>query len=103
MSKALPWRRIGEPWSHPPGTPYIAMVKTFDIDQTIAGAIRNAAPGLVAVALCRLGGRDMIEAAKAAAKERGIRILWWNGPVDNTVPPEARPDLKKLKAMTYAC
>lgn len=78
------------------------MIKTFDIDQTIASAIRNAAPGLVAVALCRLGGRDMINAAKAAAKERGIRILWWNGPSVYRGSPEERPDPLLLKAMTDA-
>lgn len=79
------------------------MIKTFDIDQTIASSIRNAAPGLVAVALSRLGGRSMINAAKAAAKERGIRILWWNGPSVHRESPEERPDPLLLKEMTDAC
>lgn len=97
--RMIRWWRVGEPVP-PKGVPFVAMNKSFDIPETVAACIRNAAPGMVAIALCRRGGRAMIGAAKDAAKERGIRILWWNGPQDMTTIPDARPDMKKLKEMT---
>lgn len=30
--------------------------------------------------LSMMGGKQMIYAAETAARERGIRILWWFGP-----------------------
>ena len=62
------------------GQPWIADWRSYDVPETVAAGIRNAAPGLVAVTLSMLGGRKMIEAAELAARERGIRILWWFGP-----------------------
>ncbi len=92
----LKWWRIGEP-QPPPGTLYIAMVKTYDIDKTIANGILNAAPGMVAV-----GGPDMIKAAEEAAVIRRTthpefrRIIWWWGPHDAS---EFREDslIRKIK------
>jgi orotidine-5'-phosphate decarboxylase len=67
-------------WETPPSNgPWVADCKTFDIPETVAACIRNAASGMVAISLCRRGGSRMIEVAEAAAAERGIRILWWNG------------------------
>ena len=80
------WIRRVKPWQHniPPvdGTPWVADVRTYDVPETIAACIRNTSSGCVAISLSRLGGHAMVTAAEAAAKERGIRILWWTGPYD---------------------
>lgn len=80
------WRKLKRVriWQSPPedGTPWLADIRTFDIPETISACIRNAAPGLVAITLSRRGGRQMIDAAEAAAAERGIRVIWWRGPYD---------------------
>jgi orotidine-5'-phosphate decarboxylase len=62
------------------GLPWICDCRTYDIPATIAHCIRNAAPGLVAITLSMMGGKQMIEVAEQAAAERGIRVLWWFGP-----------------------
>lgn len=61
----------------PPSGPWVADCRSFDIPNTIAGMIRNAAPGLVAVTLSPRGGKEMVKRAEHAARKRGIRILWW--------------------------
>jgi orotidine-5'-phosphate decarboxylase len=78
------WVRRIKPWAGLPtdGKPWVADVRSFDIPETVGACIRNAAAGCVAISLSRLGGREMVEAAEAAAKERGIRVLWWTGPFD---------------------
>jgi hypothetical protein len=98
--KMIHWWRPPEP-QPPKGEPYVAMIKSFDIPATIAACIRNAAPGIVAIALCRRGGREMIEAATKAAEKRKIRVIWWNGPEDHSVPREERADPVMLTAMTH--
>ena len=70
------WRGF-EPF---PGAPYIADVHSFDVPETMVACIRNAAPGLVAITASRFGGAKMIAAMEAAAADRGISILWFNGP-----------------------
>ena len=75
------------------GKPWVADVRTYDIPETIAACIRNAAPGCVAISLSRLGGRKMVEEAEAAAKERGIRILWWTGPYNSEDFVNGRPSV----------
>lgn len=64
------------------GSPWIGDCRSFDIPQTIVGCIRNAAPGMVAITLSRLGGPVMVAAAEKAAAERGACVLWWTGPDD---------------------
>lgn len=67
---------------------FIAMIKTFDIPETIAACIKNARPGMVAIVLSRRGGSEMIQYAEDAAVERRKthpefrRIIWWYGPRD---------------------
>lgn len=58
------------------GSPWVADVRTFDIPETIAGMIRNAAPGLVAVTLGTGGGIEMMVAADRAARRRNVRVIW---------------------------
>lgn len=72
--------------SIPKSGPWIADCRTYDIPETIAAGIRNAGPGIVAITLSRRGGMKMYEAAEAAARARGIRILWWTGPGDPLTP-----------------
>lgn len=75
------WVRRVKPWNPiPTNRPWVADVRSFDIPETVAACIRNCAPGCVAISLSRLGGQAMIDAAEAAAAERGICILWWTGP-----------------------
>ena len=69
-------------WLNKPTGEYIADCRTFDIPETMAACIRNAMPGLVAITLSRQGGSAMIEAVEKAAMERGITVLWWDGPMD---------------------
>jgi hypothetical protein len=59
------------------GSPWVGDCRSFDIPNTIAAMINNAAPGLIAVTLSPRGGAAMIKAAEHAARKRGIRILWW--------------------------
>ena len=88
MAKKLKWWKVFDP-EPPDGTLFIAMVKSFDIPQTIAAMIRNAKTGMVSVVLSRQGGKDMVKYAEQAASERRVahpefkRIIWWNGPTNN--------------------
>ena len=59
-----------------PTGPFVADARTFDIPETIAAMIRNAAPNCVAVTLRPYGGDRMTQAAESAARRRGVRILW---------------------------
>lgn len=68
------WRPLrGQPF---PDGPFVADVRTFDIPETIAACIRNAATNCVAVTLRPYGGARMIASAERTARKRGIRILW---------------------------
>jgi orotidine-5'-phosphate decarboxylase len=58
------------------GSPWVADVRTFDIPETVAAMIRNAAPGLVAVTLGTGGGIQMMVVAERAARRRNVRVLW---------------------------
>lgn len=83
MKTGFHWVKLPElvekgPPSH--GLPWVCDIRTYDIINTITEGISNAAPGLLAISLCMLGGKEMIYAAEVAAKRRGIRILWWFGP-----------------------
>lgn len=69
------WRGALDDKPMPVG-PWIADVHSFDLPPTIAGCIRNAGPGCVAVVLVDRGGSEMREAAERAARERGIAIIW---------------------------
>jgi orotidine-5'-phosphate decarboxylase len=66
------------------GSPYVADCRSADIPETIAGLIRNAAPGLVAVSLRPMGGARMVVTAERAARRRGARIIW-------IMPPKGWP------------
>ena len=87
MSAKLRWWKILEP-ELPLGTPYIAMVKTYDITNTICSCIRNAAPGMVSIVLSRLCGAKAMEAIEEAATQRRQthpefrRIIWWWGVIN---------------------
>jgi orotidine-5'-phosphate decarboxylase len=89
-------------WQQPPtdGTPWVCDYRSYDIDNTIAGAIRTASNriGCVAVTFSMLGGRTMIFAAEAAASECGIRVLWWFGPSVNDISAEGRAYLRRCVA-----
>lgn len=76
------------------GRPWICDWRSYDITETVCAAIRNAAPGLVAISLSMMGGRDMINGAETAARDRGIRILWWFGPNINDISQEGRAWLR---------
>lgn len=56
--------------------PYIANVHSFDVPETIANCIKNAAPGLVAIILVDRGGPEMRRRAEEAALERGVTVIW---------------------------
>lgn len=96
-SKTTRWFRRVKPWTMIPtdGRPWVADLRTFDIPETIAACIRNAAPGCVAISLSRLGGWTMVNAAEAAARERGIRVLWWIGPYDPQEFVNGVPDAER--------
>lgn len=57
------------------GAPWVADMRLADIPSVVAGCIRNAAPGLVAISL-RRSTPAMAEASQAAADARGVRIMW---------------------------
>lgn len=94
VSRTTRWVRRAKPWDNiPTGRPWVADIRTFDIPETIAACIRNAAPGMIAITLSRLGGRAMVAAAEQAAKDRGIRILWWIGPYNSEDFVNGRPSV----------
>jgi hypothetical protein len=76
------------------GSPWVADCRSFDIPPTIAGFIRNVGVGCVAVSLSMFGGKIMIEAAEQAARERGVRVLWWFGPGLSEIPDDARARMR---------
>lgn len=57
------------------GRPWVADIRLADIPSVVAGCIRSAAPGLVAISL-RRSCPAMAEAAQQAAAARGVRIVW---------------------------
>lgn len=77
MIQRVRWANIlrGETWWHD-GRPYVLDTRSMDIPETIAGMIRNAAPGLVALSLRPAGGQRMVIEAERAARRRGARIIW---------------------------
>lgn len=62
------------------GSPYIADIRTFDVPETIAACIRNAASGLAAITFSTMGGQEMVRRAEEAASRRGATVIWWRGP-----------------------
>lgn len=81
------------------GSPWLCDWRSYDIPETVAWAIRNAAPGLVAITLSLIGGKQMIEAAEQAAAERGVRVLWWFGPSINDLSDDGRTFLRHCVAV----
>lgn len=84
------------------GSRYLLDWRSYDIPETVARGIRNAAPGLVAVTLSMFGGQKMIAAAEKAAKERGVRVLWWFGPSMHDLPESGRAYLRQCVAEARA-
>jgi len=86
--KLLPRVKPYDPW--PTKGLWVMDARTYDIPETIGAGIRNAAPGVVAITLSRRGGLKMYEVAQAAARERGLRIIWWTGPGEPLDPDYVR-------------
>lgn len=76
LSNLPRWRGPSLDVAPMPSGPFIADVHSFDIAETIAGCIRNAAPNCVAIVLVDRGGPKMRTAAERAAQARGMTILW---------------------------
>jgi hypothetical protein len=76
-----------KPWrGEMPTGPFIGDCRSYDIPETIAAMIRNAAPNCVAVTLRALGGERMTAAAERAARIRRRH----------------RPDVDRLEAHSSA-
>jgi len=61
-------------WSD--GQPYVWDCRIIDIASTLAAAIRNAPPGLVAVSVRPEIGHHAIALVERAARRRGARVIW---------------------------
>ncbi len=56
--------------------PFVLDTRSHDIPRTIVGMIRALPQNCVALSLRVQGGPAMVSRAEAAARRRGIRILW---------------------------